>query len=235
MSSIKSFLLLLLTLTFLLNNTHAQVSFTVTNSNASPNTARSTSSLYTIQLNAITTTSLSFDISVTFTSAFILSAVSQCSLTLNNNLSSTAVCALNVTSNSIIFTQINNAAIINNITLVFRTSTALFASSFLASLSYYPPGNPSGAYNSNSAPIVVTNAPMTSCSLTSTSNVVGATSNYSISFVPSVFISSGSIIQIQLPVWSGYSLTNFPSFTSSSVCSGQCTIRVPNAAQGLLN
>lgn len=76
---------------------------------------------------------------------------------------------------------------------------------------------------------------MTSCSLLSTSNVVGATANFSISYAPSVFISSGSILQIQFPAWSAYSLTNFPSFTSSSVCGGICTIRIPNTASSLLN
>lgn len=103
MKIIKYLHALILALFLVVSHVNGQVSFTVTNSNASPNTARATASLYTIQLNAITSTSLNFDVSITFTTAFILSSVSQCSLMINNNLVSSAVCNLIIASNAIIF------------------------------------------------------------------------------------------------------------------------------------
>jgi len=232
--TIFSLLFILLTL---ITSTQSQVSFTVANSNTSPNTARHTNSLYTFQLSAIISTSINFDVGITFTpaSAFILSGVSSCSFMINNVLVNSAQCTYQSSSNAIIFTQINNNIAITNMTISFRTSSALYANTFLLPISYYPPGTTSNAYSTNTAPIVITNALMTSCSIASSSNIVGAQANYSVSYEPSVFISSGSIIQIQFPAWSAYTLTNFPNFTSSAVCGGNCSIRNPNIASTLLN
>lgn len=223
-----------LVLLTLLLKVYSQVSFTVSSSSVSPNTARSSSSQYTILLNAITTFSTTFDLSITFTSAFVLSTVSSCQLYINNNLVTSALCALTSSSNQITFTSINNTQTIKNMTLYFNSATALYSGTFIASLNYYLPATPSNSYGTNSAPISIINAALT-CNMASTSNLVGATSNFTLSYSPSVFISPGSIVQVQFPPWSTYSLTNFPSFTSSAVCSGACTIRSPNQAQGFFN
>jgi hypothetical protein len=213
---------------------NGQVSFTVTSSAVSPNAARSTSSQYTIQLTAITSFSTNFDVSVTFPTGFILTTLSGCQLSINAVVKSSAVCSNTSSSNLVSFSSLNNNQTVSNLTLVFNTNTALYAGSFVAALSYYLPGTPSTIYGSNSAPITITTASM-SCSFTSSSSIVGASSNFQLSYTPSSYVSAGSILQVQFSPWSTYNLTNFPSFTSSSVCSSACTIRSPNQAQGFYN
>lgn len=228
-----SFFSVWICLSLLLAGLNAQVSFTVTSSTVSPNNARSTSSQYTIQLNAITTFSTKFDVSVTFTSAFSLTTLTGCQLSINALPKSTA-CTLTSASNLISFSSINNTNTINNMTLVFSANTALYAGSFVASLSYYLPGTPSTTYGSNSAPLTITNSAM-GCSFTSNSSVVGQTTSFQLTYSPSSAVSAGSILQVQFAPWSAYNLTNFPSFSSANVCGGLCSIRSPNQAQGFFS
>ena len=54
------------------------VSFTVTSTTATPNTARSTNSQYQIQLSAITSFSTNFDIAISVPAGFSLSSVTSC-------------------------------------------------------------------------------------------------------------------------------------------------------------
>lgn len=234
MKLLISYLGIWICLSGLLLEINTQVSFTVASSSVNPTTARQTSGQYSIQLNAITTFSTNFDVSITFSSAFSLSTLTGCQLSINNAIVSTAVCKLTTASNLVTFSSIGNSAVISNMTLIFSTGTALYSGSFVASLSYYQPSTPSNSYGSNSAPITITSAPM-SCGFSSTSTLVGAISNFTFTYSPSVFISAGSILQIQFPAWSTYSLTNFPNFTSPSVCSGACTIKSPNPAQSFFN
>ena len=219
---------------FLIVASVGQVSFTVTSSTVSPNTARSTTSQYSLQLNAITSYSSTFDILLTFPSAFSLGSPSACQLSINASPVSTAVCEKAPSSNLITFSSINNNRTITNMTIVFTTGTALYSGSFVISLSYTQPGVSSNSYGSNSAPISINSANM-SCSFASSSSVVGANATFTLSYTPSVFISAGSIVQVQFSPWSAYNLTNFPSFTSSGVCGGACTIRSPNAAQSFFS
>jgi hypothetical protein len=219
-------------LCLLLTGLNAQVSFTVTSSTVSPNNARSTSSQYTIQLNAITTFSTNFDVSVTFTSAFSLSSLSGCQVSINASPRTGTLCFLTSASNLISFSSIgSNTNAINNMTLIFSTNTALYAGSFVASLSYYLPGTPATTYGSNSAPLTITNAVM-GCSFSSNSSLVGQTTSFQLTYSPSSTVSAGSILQVQFSPWSAYNLTNFPSFSSTNVCGGGCSIRSPNQAQG---
>ena len=217
----------------LLHCTVLNVSFTVTSTTASPNSARSAASQYQIQLSAITSFSTNFDVAINFPTGFSLSSATTCSVTLNGAAVSTAVCTQN--SNSIVFSSLNIATTVSSLLLGFTTSTASYSGSFTLNIVYYEPGNSATVYNSNSALLIITNDAMT-CSLTSTSNTVGATSsNYTLTYTPSVTISANSLLQIIFPAWSTYTLTNFPSGSTSSVCGGQCTIRSPNTGQGLTN
>jgi hypothetical protein len=208
------------------------VQFTVASAAASPSTARSSNARYAIQLNALGSFSNNMDVHISFTSAFTLSAVSGCSATLNGATISGAVCTLS--SSSIVFSQLNIASTVSTLLLGFNTSTALYSGSFTITLAYYAAGGTSTLYNSNSALITITDASM-ACTLSSTSATVGATSNYTLTYTPGVFISSGSYLQVKFPAWSAYTLTNFPSGSASSICNGQCTVRNPNTGQGLLN
>lgn len=210
----------------------AQVSFSVTSALVTPSTARSSNAQFTIQLTAITPSSTNFDLTVAFPSGFNINAASACSVTANGNSIAAAVCS--ASSNTVSFTSLGINSVVNTLTITFNASSALYASSFVATLNYYPPGTTSNSYNSNSVLLTITNAPMT-CSLTSKSATVGATTDYSLAYTPSVYISAGSILQLTFPAWSAYSLTNFPSGTSASVCNSECTIRNPNTAQGLTN
>lgn len=206
----------------------ASVSFTVAASSVAPDTARSPSSLYSMTLNAISVTTLNFDIYVTFPSDFKLTSVSGCQLLINSNTVPSAQCA--ISSNIITFTQLNNAQTISTLSLLFYTGTALYSGSFTISINYYLP-NTTTLQGSNSARLLINSAPMT-CSLVSTSNIVGATANYSFTLTPPSEISSDSTLQIVFPAWSVYSLTNFPGGTNATICGNQCEIKAPNKAQG---
>lgn len=227
-----NFLFHLLLLAMALHLALTQVQLTVTSASASPNTARSSNSRYQINLSPITSFSTNFDISLAFTSAYSITSVTGCSVILNGNSLSSSVCS--VSSNVITFSSLGISTTISSLILNFNTSTALYSGSFLTTLTYYAPGNTGIIYNSNSALITIANAAL-SCTLTSTSSIVGATANYSLAYTPSVFISAGSLLQIQFPGWSAYTLTNFPSGTAASICNGQCSIRNPNTGQGFLN
>ena len=209
------------------------VSFTVTATSATPNTARSTNSQYQIQLSPTSSFSTDFDLVLSFPAAFTLSSVSACTVTINGATVSSAVCTLS--SPSIVFTSLNIGSTVTSMSLGFTTSTASYSGSFTLTLVYRSPTNAATIYNSNSALLIIVNSAMT-CSLTSTSSTVGASnSNYTLSYTPSVYISQNSLLQIIFPAWSAYTLTNFPSGSSASVCGGQCTIRNPNTGQGLTN
>lgn len=98
---------------------YSQVSFTVNSVTASPNTARATSSQYIIQLTPIGSFSTNFDIQISYTSAFQLSTLTGCSVTLNGANVTSAVCTRN--SNSITFSSLNIATTISSIVLTYNT------------------------------------------------------------------------------------------------------------------
>ena len=210
----------------------AQVSFAVSSISATPNTARATNAQYTVELTAITSFTANYDLTVNFPQGFSLSSVASCALSVNAAAVSGAVCAL--TSSSVItFSSFTSAATVSNMSLSFTTDAAQYAGSFTISLRYYEPGNEGNGFGSNSALLSFAVSSMT-CGLSSSSDRVGEAATYSLTYSPSVTISSGSIVQVVLPAWSSYTLTNFPSATASTVCGGQCTIRNPNAATSTL-
>jgi len=156
--------------------------------------------------------------------------VTNCQLSINAAIVSTAVCALGSGTNIITFSQLGVSQTVNNLSISFNTSTALYSGSFIVSLKYYSPTNTSIVYNTNSVSMSIVNAVMP-CSITSTSNMVGATANYTIVYTPSVYISPASIVQIRFPAWSTYTQTNFPSFLATTVCAGNCTQIAPSSTQ----
>ena len=216
----------------LMGAVQGQVSFTVNSVTASPSTARATNAQYVIQLSAIGSFSTNFDIQLSYTSAFALSSLSGCTVAVNGATVASAVCTRN--SNSISFSSLNIATTVNSVTLTFNTSTAIYAGSFTLTLAYHQPSNSAIVYSTSSTLLIISNAPMT-CSLASTSNTVGASANYTLTYSPSVYISANSYLQVIFPAWSTYFLTNFPSGTSASICGGLCTVRNPNTGQSFFN
>lgn len=69
------------------------------------------------------------------------------------------------------------------------------------------------------------------CTLTSNSTVVGAASVYTVQFSPTVIIEAGSVIQLQFDSWGPYSRSNFLTTSTTSVCSGQCTLSLLTSFQ----
>lgn len=89
---------ILLFLILLLYNTNSQ-SFTPTTFSVSPNFAKSTSSLYIFNFNAITSFTSNFDIRVYFPSQFVISTVTGCGFWLNGNSVSSAQCTASTSTN----------------------------------------------------------------------------------------------------------------------------------------
>ncbi len=64
-----------------------------------------------------------------------------------------------------------------------------------------------------------------SCSIQSSSLVVGAKSTFTFNIKPNVLIYSGNNIQISLPTWGAYNITNFVGTTN---CTPSCTSSISN-------
>lgn len=69
------------------------------------------------------------------------------------------------------------------------------------------------------------------CTLSSNSTMVGAASVYTVQFTPSVIIEAGSVVQLQFDSWGPYSRSNFLTTSTTSVCSGQCTLSLLTSFQ----
>lgn len=61
--------------------------------------------------------------------------------------------------------------------------------------------------------------------------MVGAPAVYTVQFSPTVIIEAGSVIQLQFDSWGPYSRSNFLTTSTTSVCSGQCTLSLLTSFQ----
>ena len=78
----------------------------------------------------------------------------------------------------------------------------------------------------NYVSVAFTNAVMT-CSLASTSDIVGANTTYTFSYTPLVSIAAGSILQLNLDPWGAFKESNFITTSPDLICSNLCTITTP--------
>ena len=205
MKPIYSFCATVFILSILITLTNS-VSFTISSSSVLPDAARSTNSTYQIQLNAIGSFSTDFGVYISFPSAFSLTNVNTCEASLNGVNISTVACSRS--SNVITFSSLNIAQTVQNIILKFNTDTALYSGSFTVTLQYFSPSNTAQILNTSSTLLTITNAAMV-CSFASDSSLVGASTNYTLTYTPSSFVSASSILRVTFPAWSDYFLTNF--------------------------
>lgn len=138
-----------------------------------PNYAKSDNSTYSFLFNAASPFTANFDIYVYFPTNFAPTAVSNCKVAVNGNAISGAVCSVSTATNQIIFTNLNISVAISNISVVFNSSTAMYASSpTLIFYFYNTTTNTSITDLTNYVSLSIFNAVM-GCTISSTSNNVG--------------------------------------------------------------
>lgn len=105
-------------------------SFTPTAISVSPNYAKSLNSAYSFSFSSITSFNYNFEIRIFFPSQFSLVSPTACSLLINTNLVSSAVCSLSSQTNEIIFSSIGNSATVTSIEMHFNSATARYSGPF---------------------------------------------------------------------------------------------------------
>lgn len=162
--------------------------FTPSNYSVSPNYAKSLSSRYLFNFNAVTPFAMNFDVHVTFPTQYTIGSVSGCQFLLNGSPLASAVCAVNSTNNAIIFSQLNINTSISSIQLQFNTSTARFSgSSTIVFYFYSTTTNSLISTLTNYVSLSIINAVM-SCGISSNSVIVGDNITYTLTYTPLVVI-----------------------------------------------
>jgi hypothetical protein len=65
------------------------------------------------------------------------------------------------------------------------------------------------------------------CNINTNNDVVGSNVSYTISYVPLVSIYANTVVQVQMQPWGAYSLSNFVTTNTATICNGACTLSVP--------
>ncbi len=217
---------ILLTILSLITCIHSQ-SLTISNYSVTPNYAKSSSSLYSFSFNAGTSFTANFDIKVYYPTQYTISAVSGCGVWVNGVTVSTAICTVSLSTNQVVFTQLQLTTTITNIRVQFRTSTARYSGSSNLIFYYYnPTTNALITTLTNYVSLTIVNAVM-SCSVNSTSNIVGDNITYTLSYTPLVPIETNTVLQVQMQPWGPYSQSNFITSNVTLICNGACTLSVP--------
>lgn len=163
-------------------------SFAPSSYSVSPNYAKSPSSFYNFSFNAVSPFVSSFDIRVFFPSQFSIATVGNCAFWLNGNPVASAACAASTSTNEVVFTNLNIVGSISSIRVQFNTSTARFSGSYTVNFFYYDTATQAIIPAlTNFLSVSIVNAVMT-CSLTSTSNIVGDNVTYTLGYTPLVTI-----------------------------------------------
>lgn len=195
-----------------------------------PNTARTPSALYSIRVNAISSFTANYDLSLNFPTGFALTQATNCKIAING-VADTIFPICTFTASQIVFTNFSTGVLVTSMNVSFNTNTALYAGSFTVSLAYFQTGT-NTQLGTNSALVTIAVASII-CNIATTGTRVGQNPvNFTLYYTPSVEISANSILQITLPAWSTYSLTNFISgANAASICAGQCTVLVPTSTR----
>lgn len=162
--------------------------FTPSNYSVSPNYAKSTSSRYLFNFNAVTPFILNFNVQATFPTQYTINSVSGCQFLLNGIQINSAVCSVNTTNNAIVFSELNISTSITSIQMQFNTSTARYSGSSTVVFYFYDTST-NGIVNSltNYVSLSIVNAVM-SCGVTSNSVIVGDNITYALTYTPLVTI-----------------------------------------------
>ena len=120
----------------------------------------------------------------------------------NGVVKASAVCSLQ--NSNIRFTALSITESISTITVKFVTVGAMYSGNAVLTFTYYDPSTSQQITSLiNYVSVNFSNAVM-QCSLTSTSNIVGATTTYTFSYTPLVPITAGSILQLNIDPWGAY-------------------------------
>lgn len=204
-------------------------SFTVVDYSVSPSTAKAQDATYSFQFGTVSAFVRNFDLHIVFPTAnYDLQPVTNCQFQINSSPVSSAVCAVDSGTSSIIFSNLQLTQTITSMSISFNTITANYAGSATLAFNYYEPGTNTLINNLiNFISVTTTNAPLTTI-ISTTSDIVGSGTTYTIQYTPSVTISQNSIVQVEIQPWGAYSQSNFITTNTTTICSGECTLTVPS-------
>lgn len=191
-----------------------------------PSYAKSQASTYSFSLSATSAFVQNFDLIISFPSQFSLVAPSNCGFWVNTVQKASANCSLD--GQNIKFTNLLITESISSIRVQFNSSTANYAATATLTFSYYDPSTAAALSLVNYISLTITNAVM-SCSLSSSSAIVGDNATYTLTYTPIVSIESGSILQINLQPWGAYSASNFVTTSTGAICGGACSLTIPSS------
>lgn len=212
--------------------THAST-FTLSSSSVSPNTAKSTSSLYEFNFNTVSTFTTDFDLHIVFPTIYTISSVSGCELKINNVAKTGLTCTINTGNKAIEFSDLRITESISSMTVSFTTSTSRYAATDTLIFYYYDPGTTTLlSALTNYVSLTIVNAEMT-CSLASNSDIVGEDVTYTVQYTPTVLAEVDSVVQIVLDPWGAFEGSNFLTDNTTNICGGNCSLTLPADTGGV--
>lgn len=183
--------------------------------------------MYSFTFNAGTPFTTNFDIKIYYPTQYTITAVTGCGVWVNGVAVSTTVCAVSLSTNEVVFTQLQINTTISNIRIEYRTSTARYSGSASLIFYYYNPTTSTLISSLTSyVSLSIVNAIMP-CTFTSTSAIVGDNITYTFAYTPLVPIESNTVLQVQMQPWGPYSQSNFITTNVTLICNGACTLSVP--------
>ena len=204
-------------------------SFTLLSSSLAPDQAKLSNSLYQFAFRTPTPITTPFDLRIAFSTtdftSFLLS--SNCTFSRDAIAVSGISCAFDAGLNQVIFSNLQISSV-SNFTVTFWGTTSRYATTSTLTFSYRVPGSTTfTSIPNNLVQITTTNSPL-SCSMQSSSAVVGANTTYNLNFSSPVLIEQNTVVKISMDPWSYYLLSNFVSSFPSEICEGKCSLLIPS-------
>lgn len=160
--------------------------FSFTSYSISPNYAKSTASVYNITFTATSTVTSNFNLHILFPSQYSPTSPTNCAFKIVNSFASGAACTVDTNTNEIIFSNLNIATTVSSYSVQFTTSTARYSGTSTLLFSYYNlNGTKSTTITDTYVSVSLSNAIM-SCSISSSNDIVGANTSYTVSYTPLV-------------------------------------------------
>lgn len=213
----------------------ANSSMTLSSQVVSPLTAGSTNTSYSYVFasTAITVSAGSQLLAQFDVGSFTVSQVNGCQLSINGATVSAATCAVNTSSNAVVFSNAAASSIsLNNLSVSFRSNGASYSGT--SNILFYFQDS-TGLQNTDSrvnTTVSIVAATMSGCSVVSSNLTVGASTTYNFSYAPTVAIPTGSILQLVLPAWFGNG-TNLLNNASAN-CSSSCTALLISSSESII-
>lgn len=209
-------------LTALLAAAHA--AFSLSDSSNIPGYASASSTTYTLGfLSDSVQIGADWQFIVSFpTDNFAIVSVSSCTFTLDSQVAASAACSINSSANAVVFQNLTASSVTpSTVTVQFSTQSATSASSPILNVYMLDGGGTAVPQTFVSVQLTFDSATFTGCTVDSSSNVAGASVKWTVTLSPSVIAKPSESVNVQLPLWSDTTASNFQNASAS--CSTSCS------------